>query len=144
MKKEIHICRIFLQESTIETPEAIDLFQKQNYQIDTDLSCQSECGSTTYEKEEAHTVSLSFQIVSRTEDTALYVLNFTQTGLFRLTGYEEDEIQEVLAVDCPNIIMPYARLHANQITSQTGLSPVLIQDLNFKELYYNEIGKELT
>ena len=45
--------------STIETPEAIDLFQKQNYQIDTDLSCQSECGSTTYEKEEAHTVSLS-------------------------------------------------------------------------------------
>jgi len=47
-----------------------------------------------------------------------------------------------LAVDCPNIIFPYARQYVSTITGLTSLPVSLIQDINFKELYYNEIGKE--
>ena len=35
--------------------------------------------------------------------------------------------------------MPYARLHAEYLTKNTGLAPTLIQDIDFKEAYYKEI-----
>ena len=63
------------------------------------------------------------------------------------TGYKDykvdtefnckSEYQEVIHNDETSyiIILPYARLHATNITTQTGLSPVMIQNMNFEELY---------
>ena len=53
-----------------------------------------------------------------------------------------NESLEALAVDIPNILFPYARLHAELITKSTGLHPVLMQEIDFKEIYYKEIGKK--
>ena len=141
--KHIKISAVYTKESSIEVPDAVRYLQEQPPEVETDLACQSGFSSISFNKEKAFEVELSFQITSKYEDSYLYILNFIQSGIFTLCHYkDESEIEEALAVDCPNIIFPYARLHAHHITNQTGFSPILIQEINFKELYYNEIGKK--
>ncbi|BCV05017.1 MAG: hypothetical protein CM15mV96_410 [uncultured marine virus] len=55
--------------------------------------------------------------------------------MFTPKNYTQKDLELVLAIDCPEIILPYARLHATTVTTQTGLSPVMIQNINFEELY---------
>ena len=91
----------------------------------------------------SYEVTLNIEICTRDNNTNLYILNFTYAGLFQLTNFkDEEEIKEALAIDCPNIIFPYARQYVSTITGYTTLPTSLIQEINFKELYYKEIGKE--
>ena len=148
MAKKIIIDTIYLKESNIEIPNQVEIFGKEISEVKCDLCCQSEFQKISFDEKETHEVNLSFQIASigkvdQSNDLHLYTLNFIQSGLFRLEGYKkEDELLETLAVDIPNIIFPYARLHAELITKSTGLHPVLMQEINFKEVYYKEIGKK--
>jgi preprotein translocase subunit SecB len=75
------------------------------------------------------------------KDYTLYTLSFRQSGIFILKGYEEEEIDEILLIDCPHILMPYARLHTSNLTAQTGFSPAIIQEINFKEVYESQNPK---
>ena len=76
-------------------------------------------------------------------EQSLYILNFSYAGLFELNNFkDEEETEEALAVDCPNIIFPYASQYVSFVTGLTTLPTSLIQEINFKELYYKEIGKE--
>jgi len=137
------ISAIYTKESNIEVPDAVVLLQEQPFDIETELSCQSSFAPITFNEEKSFEVDLSFQIESKYNNDYIYILNFVQSGIFALYDYEgEEQLKEALAVDCPNIIFPYARLHAHQISNQTGFAPVLIQQIDFKELYYKDIGKK--
>jgi len=141
--QHIKISTIYTKESNIEVPDAVILLQEQLPEVETELGCQSSFTPIVFKKEDSFEVDLSFQIESKYKNDYLYILNFVQSGIFTLYDYEgEEQVEEALAVDCPNIIFPYARLHAHQISNQTGFAPVLIQEINFKELYYKEIGKK--
>jgi len=148
MAKKIIIDTIYLKESNIETPNQVEIFGKEIAEVKCDLSCQSDFKKIFFDEKETYEVNLSFQIASiakvdQSNNLHLYTLNFIQSGLFRLEGYKkEDEALETLAVDIPNILFPYARLHAELITKSTGLHPVLMQEIDFKEIYYKEIGKK--
>lgn len=142
MEKEIYICRIFLQESNIEsTSEDIDFHEETDYNIDTELSCDTSWSYTTFDNKEAYNVSISFGITANVKDYSLYTLSFKQSGIFILKGYKEEEIEETLAIDCSHILMPYARLHASNLTAQTGFSPALLQEINFKDVYDSQHPK---
>jgi preprotein translocase subunit SecB len=141
--QHIKISAIYTKESNIEVPDAVVLLQEPLPEVETELACQSSFTPITFKEEESFVVDLSFQIESKYNNDYLYILNFVQSGIFTLYDYEgKEQLEEALAVDCPNIIFPYARLHAHQISNQTGFAPVLIQQINFKELYYKEIGKK--
>ena len=148
MDKKIIIDTIYLKESNIEIPNQVEIFGKEIPEVKCDLSCQSDFQKMFFDEKETYEVNLSFQIASigkvdQSNNLHLYTLNFIQSGLFRLEGYKkEDEALEALAVDIPNILFPYARLHAELITKSTGLHPVLMQEIDFKEIYYKEIGKK--
>tara|TARA_R100001510_G_scaffold3270_1_gene2600 strand:- start:258 stop:710 length:453 start_codon:yes stop_codon:yes gene_type:complete len=148
MAKKIIIDTIYLKESNIEIPNQVEIFGKEIPEVKCDLSCQSNFQKIFFDEKETYEVNLSFQIASiakvdQSNNLHLYTLNFIQSGLFRLEGYKkEDEALETLAVDIPNILFPYARLHAELITKSTGLHPVLMQEIDFKEIYYKEIGKK--
>lgn len=139
----IKISAIYTKESNIEVPDAVVFLQKQPPEVQTELACQSGFTPITFKEEESFEVNLSFQIESKYKNDYLYLLNFVQSGIFTLYDYEkEEQLKEALAVDCPNIIFPYARLHAHQISNQTGFPPILLQEIDFKDLYYKEIGKQ--
>ena len=140
---EIKIKAVYLKESSIELPNAPDIFFESFKDTVTDLDCQSSFLKLQTVYDDVYEVTLNIEISVRHENTSLYILNFTYAGLFELNNFkDEEEIEEALAVDCPNIIFPYARQYVSFVTGLTTLPTSLIQEINFKELYYKEIGKE--
>jgi len=139
---EIKINAVYLKESSIELPNAPDIFFESFKDTVTDLNCQSSFLKLN-ENDDMYEVTLNIEICARHKNTSLYILNFTYAGLFELNNFkDEEETEEALAVDCPNIIFPYARQYVSFVTGLTTLPTSLIQEINFKELYYKEIGKE--
>jgi len=142
MSKQINIKKIFLANSEINVLDPVNSMQLDDYTVDTEMNCKSEYTEMTYNGVEIHMVALQFQIFCNVKNDPMYNMNFSQNGFFSLKGYEHEEVEEALAIECPQILMPYARLHAEYLTKNTGLAPTLIQDIDFKEAYYKEIGKE--
>jgi len=142
MSKQINIKKIFLANSEINVLDPVNSMQLDDYTVDTEMNCKSEYTEMTYNKVEIYMVALQFQIFCNVKNDPMYNMNFSQNGFFSLKGYEHEEVEEALAIECPQILMPYARLHAEYLTKNTGLAPTLIQDIDFKEAYYKEIGKE--
>ena len=142
MSKQINIKKIFLANSEINVMDPVNSMQLDDYTVETEMNCKSEYKEITFNRVEIYMVALQFQIFCSVDNDPMYNMYFSQNGFFSLKGYEHEEVEEALAVDCPQILMPYARLHANYITSQTGLAPTLLQDIDFREAYYKEIGKE--
>jgi len=145
MSNEINIKAIFLKESSLEIPESPDIFFNTSNEVVTELNCTSSFSSFEINNEDNYEITLALELIAKdkTYNKILYILNFIYSGFFSLKNYtKQEEIDEALAVDCPNIIFPYARQYVSTITGLTSLPVSLIQDINFKELYYNEIGKE--
>jgi len=145
MSNEINIKTIFLKESSLEIPESPDIFFNTSNEVVTELNCTSSFSSFEINNEDNYEITLALELIAKdkTYNKILYILNFIYSGFFSLKNYtKQEEIDEALAVDCPNIIFPYARQYVSTITGLTSLPVSLIQDINFKELYYNEIGKE--
>ena len=142
MSKQINIKKIFLANSEINVMDPVNSIQSGDCTVSTEMNCKSEYDEITYNEEKIYMVALQFQIFTEVENEPMYNMYFSQNGFFTLKGYEHEEEIEALAIDCPQILMPYARLHAEYLTKNTGLAPTLIQDIDFKEAYYKEIGKE--
>tara|TARA_X000001382_G_C3153019_1_gene173629 strand:- start:413 stop:856 length:444 start_codon:yes stop_codon:yes gene_type:complete len=145
MSNEINIKAVFLKESSLEIPESPDIFFNTSNEVVTELNCTSSFSPFEINNEDNYEITLALEIIAKdkTHNKILYILNFIYAGFFSLNNYtKQEEIDEALAVDCPNIIFPYARQYVSTITGLTSLPVSLIQDINFKELYYNEIGKE--
>jgi len=145
MSNEINIKAVFLKESSLEIPESPDIFFNPSKEVVTELNCTSSFAPFEINNEDNYEITLALEIIAKDKahNKILYILNFIYAGFFSLNNYtNQEEIDEALAVDCPNIIFPYARQYVSTITGLTSLPVSLIQDINFKELYYNEIGKE--
>lgn len=135
MDKVVNIKKIFLESSEIVISNVIQSLAYKDYTVNTDFNCKSEFEQVMHDENLSYVVSLNFNIYTRIENEPLYNLSLVQSGLFALKGYEPEEIEQILAVECPEIILPYARQNASFITTQTGLAPVMIQNINFQELY---------
>jgi len=140
--EKIIIEKIYLKESNIEAPNQLEIFEESINTTNTELGCQTAFQNAVFKKRDCYEVTLSLQLATKSEGQFLYVINFIYAGLFRIEGCDEDKQSEILAVDCPNILFPYARLHADYVTKSTGLPAVILQEIDFKELWYEEIGKE--
>jgi len=138
MSQEIRIHKIFLENSEINVSDPITFLEMSEYTGQTEMDCKSENKEIIYNEDEAYLVSLAFRFYTNVDNNPLYNITFVQSGIFSLKGYTDEETKEVLAVDCSQILLPYCRLHAEYMTKSTGLTPILIQEIDFRNGYKNQ------
>ena len=136
MSKEIHVDKIFLKDSNMETPSSPDIFQQEMNKVQVTMDCS--VGNKLLLPPNYYEVILEMNIVGKWKDKFLYVLNITYGGLFTIKGHTEEEQKRALGVECPLLLFPYVQQNVTTITSQSGLHPACIQPINFEELYYKE------
>ena len=49
----------------------------------------------------------------------------------------DDKLQPSLLIDCPRLLFPFARSIIANVTSDGGLPPLLLQPVNFAQLFLN-------
>ena len=80
-------------------------------------------------------VSLTTSITGRDETQTLFIIELVYAGIFTFQGETDDNIQPGLLIDCPQLLFPFARSIISSVTQNGGFPPLLLQPVNFAQLY---------
>ncbi len=76
------------------------------------------------------------------DKSTLFLIEIQQAGLFTVKGLGDDDLPRALQVNCPEIIFPYLRETATDLTGKGGFPPFLLQPINFEALYEQKLASD--
>ena len=82
----------------------------------------------------AYEVVLHLKVEALLDGKALFILELAYAGVFTL-NLPEEQMHPVLLIECPRLLFPFARNIVADMTRDGGLPPLLLQPLDFVQLY---------
>ncbi len=77
------------------------------------------------------------------EEDKIFVVECVYAGIFEVKDDEdESEIEKTLLIDCPSILFPFARRILADVTKDGGFPPLMIDPIDFEQLYKNKKGQK--
>ena len=80
-------------------------------------------------------VSLKLSAKATSEQTVLFLCELEYAGLFQLQTADQNQIEPMLLIECPRLLFPFARRIIAEITREGGFPPLLIDPVDFVQLY---------
>jgi preprotein translocase subunit SecB len=86
-------------------------------------------------EQEHFEVELKLRVNAKTDDRALFLLELVYGGLFQLHNIPDEVRQQVLLIEAPHILFPFARRIVADIVRDGGMPPLMIEPIDFAALY---------
>ena len=131
-EKRLSIIKIYLKDSSFESPQSPDIFRRGEWQPQTNLNLRS---SHNKVEGDHHEIVLTITIEAKEDDKTCFLIELQQAGLFEIAGYEGEELQAIVGSFCPNILFPYARESIASLVQKGGFPEFVLQPINFDALY---------
>lgn len=123
--------RIYLKDCSFESPRSPEVFRGQwAPKITFNLN-------TSNEKldENVYNVVLRMTVEAKIEDNVAFLVEVQQAGIFSCEGFNEADLERVLATVCPNILFPYARETIDALVVRGSFPAVMLAPVNFDAVY---------
>ncbi len=129
------IQKLYVKDLSFETPNAPEIFnEKGQPEIKMNLNQKvKQIADGTYEI--VLTVTVTCKILEKTA----YLVEVQQAGIFVLQNFDEAIMHQTLGTYCPNVLFPYARQVISDIVMNGGFQPLLLQPVNFDQLYAQQM-----
>jgi preprotein translocase subunit SecB len=123
--------KTYVRDLSVEVPNAPEVFLAQEApEVSIELSTRARpLGEGAFES--LLTVTVSAKIGEKT----CFLVEVAQAGIFRILNVPDTQIEPLLAVACPNILLPFAREVVSDAVTRAGFSPVILQPVNFEAMY---------
>jgi preprotein translocase subunit SecB len=134
-QRQIVLRQLYIKDMSFESPNSPAVFAEQ-YSPDVKLNLKSahkSVGSDVYE------VVLHLSAHATAKERSLFLVELEQAGVFQVAGYSAEETKRILGVQCLNTLFPYAREAIYSLVSKGGFPPLLLQHINFGELYAQSV-----
>lgn len=126
--------KIYVKDLSLEIPHAPKIFlERDNPQIDVQLHTQA--GSV---EEGVHEVVVMTTVTAKIGEKVMFLIEAKQAGIFRMSNVPAEELEQILAVLCPNILFPYLREVVSDVSIRGGFAPVLMNPINFDVIYQQQ------
>jgi len=127
--------KIYVKDVSFETPNAPEIFNdKGQPEIKMNLNQKvKKIADGIYEV--VLTVTVTCSILEKTA----YLAEVHQAGIFGLNNFQENVLHQTLGAYCPNILFPYARQIISDLVMNGGFAPLLLQPVNFDQLYAQQM-----
>lgn len=76
------------------------------------------------------------------ESGTLFLVDLVYAGIFELQGISEERVEQLLLVDCPFILFPFARRVVADVSRDGGFPPLLLEPIDFHGLYMQRQSKD--
>ena len=123
--------KLYVKDLSFEAPNAPQVFNEQG-QPDLQMKLSQK---VTRLAEAAFEVSLGITLTCTVNGKTAYLAEVEQAGVFGLAGFDEQILDAMLGVQCPNILYPYATAAVGQLITSGGFPPFPMQPINFDGLY---------
>jgi preprotein translocase subunit SecB len=126
--------KIYVKDISLETPNSPQIFlQSETPQINIDIHhSASMLDAGVFE------AVVTVTVTAKIEDKTAFLVEVAQAGIFRIQNVEQESLEPVLAITCPNILYPYVREVISDMVNRAGFPPVLLSPVNFEGLYLQQ------
>ena len=102
-----------------------------------DEFCTKLGGGNATSNENIYEVILSIKVSATHQDNDVFLIDLIYQGVFEIENLTDDIKEAYLLVECPRILFPFARRIIYDLHADGGLPPLLLDTVNFAELYKN-------
>jgi preprotein translocase subunit SecB len=131
----------YVKDLSFENPNAPQSLVPQNSQpaIEVNVNVQARgLGPNVYE------VVLSITCTAKHEAMTAFIVEVAYAGVFTLTGVPQEHVHPLLLIECPRLLFPFARALVANATREGGFLPLLIQPIDFLDLYRRQAAAQGT
>lgn len=127
--------KIYVKDVSFETPNAPDIFNEKG-QPEIKMNINQKVKKLA---EGAYEVVLAVTVTCKILEKTAYLVEVHQAGIFTLKNFEENVLHQTLGSYCPNVLFPYVRQIVSDLVMQGGFQPLLLQPVNFDQLYAEQM-----
>lgn len=132
---EINLQRIYMKDISFEAPRTPDVFK------DTwtpQMTLEVHITTSALQEEDTHEVVLDLNIHVKNQESAAFLIDVKQAGIFTVKHVEKDQLEYILRSYCPQILYPYAREAVSDLASRGSFPQLLLAPIHFDALYMKE------
>ncbi len=124
---------LYVKDFSFEAPNTPGIFlEQQQPQLDIKIDIEH----NQMEQPGMYEVILPLSVTAKGADKTYFLAEVHQAGVFHIQGIPEEDLPVILEINCPNILLPFAREAVASMIGRGGFPPVLINPVNFEVLYH--------
>lgn len=131
------IQKIYLKDLSLEIPNAPQIFLQQEAP-DIDIQVHNSAAALDAANGLYEAV-LTVTVTAKVQDKTAFLVETAQAGIFQILNLPPQELEAVLAILCPNTLMPYARETVSSVLIRAGFPPVVLQHMSFDAAYQERL-----
>jgi preprotein translocase subunit SecB len=136
----IRLLAQYLKDLSFESPRSPHVFQKiaaEKPAFNVGINVQgTKAGDNVFE------VVLDIRVESSLPDLKVFLIELKYAGLFAIQGVTDEILQQIMLIECPTILFPFARRIVADLTTDGGFFPLLLDPMDFRGLYISQQQKK--
>jgi preprotein translocase subunit SecB len=126
----------YIKDLSFENPGAPAGLTTARPQIDLGVDLQARRGDS-----EHFEVEMKLRVNAKADDKPLFLLELAYAGLFRLTNIPDEALQQILLIQAPFMLFPFARRIVADVVRDGGMPPLMIEPIDFVALYQSKLAQ---
>jgi hypothetical protein len=87
-------------------------------------------------------VTLALNAKAEIDGTVLFNVELVYGGVFRIDGFPQEHMLPILFIECPRLLFPFARQVVADATRQGGFPPLMIDPIDFAQMFQQRMAQE--
>jgi preprotein translocase subunit SecB len=123
----------YVKDLSFENPNAPLIYAEMQKGPDLDVNIDVQ---VRHLQERLYEVMLATRVKASIEDKVAFLVELDFAGLATVgQGLQSSDVERLLMVEVPRFLFPFARAVVSDATRDGGFPPLLINPINFEELY---------
>lgn len=85
--------------------------------------------------EDMYEMTLQLAARATADGNILFLVELAYAGIFQISNVPEDRIEQLIMIDCPFVLFPFARRVIADVTRDGGFPPLMLDPIDFHSLY---------
>ncbi|MEO8344878.1 MAG: protein-export chaperone SecB [Betaproteobacteria bacterium] len=130
--------RIYIKDLSLENPGSPQSFQlTEQPHVEVGMRTRGEqIGPDVYE------FVLTITVTATVAGKTLFLVETSQAGIFAISGFTPEQLGPVMAINCPQVLFPFARETISNATVRAGFPPINLAPINFDTLYQEQLAQQ--
>lgn len=129
----------YLKDLSFESPRAPQVFVSEGPQSQVGVNVRVDgrgVGENTYE------ITLHLEVAATAGDAQVFLLEMDYAGIFTVPQLLPEVLGPLLMIEAPRMLFPFARQIVSNTVAAGGFPPLLINPIDFADLYRRQLAAQ--
>lgn len=89
--------------------------------------------------DEVYAVEITLNAKADRNNAVLFAVELVYGGVYRIQNVPEAQLTQLLMIECPRLIFPFARQVLASVTQQGGFPPLMMEPVDFAQVYMQNL-----